>query len=261
VLLLLPGPRRPVGRVAAGVRAVAPAVPAPRWVPGTSPSLTQPAGLSAGLIGHWAFDERPGSGVAIDRSPSANDCTVHGPGVQIAGRHGGALHLGGESWLECPRPEALARLDQELTVAAWVRPASRWGAQTIAARSHEGSRPDQFFFGLVNGQLDVTSRTWRKRLDVALPAAPGSWIHVAFTRSADGTVALYAGGKLLRAITGRRLGISAGTGPLTIGGGLNGARDGTADELFAGDLDDLVIYARALPPPELAALAAGARPD
>ena len=48
--------------------------------------------------------------------------------------NGGAIHFGGSGWLECPRVDGLARLTDEITVAAWIRPRSAWGAQTIVAR-------------------------------------------------------------------------------------------------------------------------------
>jgi hypothetical protein len=138
---------------------------------------------------------------------------------------------------------------------------SRWGAQTIAARQQTGGRANQFFFGLVNGQLNVTSRTWRKRLDAPLPAGRGPWRHVAFTRSADGTVTLWADGAPLRQIHGRSTSIGGGAGPLTIGGALNTSDPTRADELFAGDLDEMLIYDRALSAAEVAALAGGAAPE
>jgi concanavalin A-like lectin/glucanase superfamily protein len=229
---------------------------APAWAPAAG-GRPGPAAALPGLIGQWRFDEAPGLTAVIDQSDSRNDCVMRGldAGARVAGHSGGALHFGLRGWLECPRSEAFARLDAELTMAAWIRPVSLWGAQTIAGRQKGRGRVHDFFFGLVNGQLNVTSRTWRKRLDVPLPPAPGPWRHVAFTRSADGAVALYADGVLLRRIKGRRQPIGGTTSPLTIGGGITGPDPTHADELFAGDLDEVVAFARALSDAEIAALA------
>jgi hypothetical protein len=43
---------------------------------------------------------------------------MHGAPAGIPGPRGGALSLGGQRWLACPRTDALTRLDAELTVAA-----------------------------------------------------------------------------------------------------------------------------------------------
>jgi hypothetical protein len=83
---------------------------------------------------------------------------------------------------------------EEITVTAWIRPRSLWGAQTIVGRQLGSGGNDDMFFGLHNDQLTVMSRTFRKRLDRPLPGTEGQWIHVAFTRRADGTVTLYAAG-------------------------------------------------------------------
>jgi hypothetical protein len=245
----------------------APTPPRAPWrrAPVMAPPATTPAGtLDEGLIGDWRLDEAASSGVAIDRSTSANDCVLHGlgPAARIAGRYGGGLHVGTQGWLECPHAEAIARLDHEMTVSAWIRPVSMWGTQTIAARQEDHGRPDQFFFGLVNSQLSVNSRVWRRRLYATLPPIHDAWIHVAFTRHADGVVALFAGGARIAESRGRpTFSLGGGKGALTIGGGLNGRDRHDADELFAGDLDEVLIYDRALSGAEIALLANGARPE
>ncbi len=207
----------------------------------------------------YPFDERPGATAARDLSGGENDCRLHGldpRSAWIAGRHGQAVHLGGAGWLDCPRVDRLTALTDEITVAAWIRPTrSRWGMQTIVARQEGHGRADDIFFGLQNDRLMVRSRTFRKQVDRPLPTAHGPWIHVAVTRAARGTVTLYADGTPLGTNRGRPMPIGGGRAPLTIGGRLTTTDPTHAEDLFAGDLDDLIILPRALPASEIAALA------
>ncbi len=61
----------------------------------------------------------------------------------------------------------------------------------------------------------------------------------------------------------RRCGSAGGGGAenaLLIGAGMNGTPTGSTSERFVGSIDELVLYDRALPPEEVAALAAGTQP-
>jgi RNA polymerase sigma-70 factor (ECF subfamily) len=232
--------------------------------PGQRPALLASTDLSVperraplGPVADFPFDER-GSATAHDRSGNSNHCLLHGldpRSMWIPGVGGGAIRFGGSGWLECPRVDGLARLADEITVAGWIRPRSAWGAQTIVGRQQGSGRADALFFGLVNDQLTVASRSFRKRLDRPFPHRPGQWVHVAFTRRADGTLTLFAGGQPLGQNRGRPMPLGGGAAPLTIGGSVNGPDRSRADELFAGDIGELVIYDRALSASELDALA------
>ena len=150
--------------------------------------------------------------------------------------------------------ESLA-LGDEITVTAWIRPRSLWGAQTIVARQMHGSRADDLFFGLIHDQLVVKSRTFRKRLDRPLPPPLGRWIHVAFTRSRQGAITLFADGFSLGQNRGRVLPSAPNPSPFTIGASISNADRSRADERFAGEMDDVRVYGRALSSAEVAELA------
>src|SRR5437868_2972635 len=82
--------RQPQRRTMAA-RALAPldlAVPSP---PALAPPA--PADLDTGLVGHWSFDDFPGSAAARDLSGRGHDCLLRGIDVGAAwgpGRAGGA---------------------------------------------------------------------------------------------------------------------------------------------------------------------------
>jgi len=209
-------------------------------------------------LAYFPFDESPGTSTARDVSGGGNDCQLHdvdGRARWVPGVRGHAIAFGGRGWLACPQVERLRSLAGEITVAAWIRPRSRWGAQTIVARQKGSDRADDLFFGLVNDRLLVRSRTFRKQLDRPLPDGVGDWVHVAFTRRADGTLTLYAGGMLLGQNKGRPVSVGGGSSPLTIGGSLNGPDPARADELFDGEIDEVIMFGRALSQAEVGALA------
>jgi RNA polymerase sigma-70 factor (ECF subfamily) len=246
--------RRPRPRTAALVSAPQ----APRLVSPLRPTSDRSGPAAADppeALAHFPFDESPGASTVRDASGGGNDCQLHDVDGWVPGVRGRAIALGGRGWLACPQVERLRRLTGEITVAAWIRPRSRWGAQTIVARQKGSDRADDLFFGLVNDRLLVRSRTFRKQLDRPLPSTFGDWIHVAFTRQADGTLSLYAGGALLGQNKGRPVSIGGGSSPLTIGGSLNGPDPAAADEFFAGEIDEVVMFGRALSPAEVGGLA------
>jgi hypothetical protein len=83
----------------------------------------------------------------------------------------------------------------------------------------------------------------------------GTWTHIAGTY--DGAAArLYVNGveAASKPLTGA---VAADTTPVILGGNGNDA-SGVPTELFPGRIDELMLYARALGPSEIAALAAGA---
>src|SRR6185436_3654089 len=81
------------------------------------------SGPAPGLVGHWTFDDGPGSALARDSSGRGNDCFLRRLDPQQAWRPGAladGLGFAGNGWLECPRSSALDGLTSELTIAAWV---------------------------------------------------------------------------------------------------------------------------------------------
>jgi len=251
--------------VAAGVLVAVAAVGALRIGAARAPARAAvPAPLARGLIGYWSFDEAPGSTVARDGSGNGNDCVVRGAGGQAAfraGHRGGALALAGSGWLECARPEPLARLDRALSIAVWARPARAVaGRQAIVARQLGDANQDYFLLALNGDTLEVQSNLWESATKRRVPRPAGEWFHVAAVQGPDGRRTLYLDGvEIGRSNKSRAVALGGGTTPLTIGGAVNGPTP-TASERFEGELDELALYDRALTEAEVRALAAGQRP-
>jgi RNA polymerase sigma factor (sigma-70 family) len=269
------GRARATGEAPAIARATAPAVrrgPAPfvRIAPAPefeAPSAPVPDGRApSDLVGRWHLDDGRASARAADSSGRARDCVLRGFDLQrswVRGRRRGALRFRRSARLDCPLPEEEHTPASELTVAAWIRPDRLIGRQAIAARGGGGRAEELFFFGLRDGDLRISSRTWLASITRPFPAAPNSWVHVAFTRSADGTIKLYASGAVLGTAKSRQRDPVRASGALRVGAGLDrpeGPRPGRNEEQFSGVIDELSLHDRALSEEEIAALRGGDGP-
>ncbi|MHC4252556.1 MAG: LamG-like jellyroll fold domain-containing protein, partial [Planctomycetota bacterium] len=190
------------------------------------------------LLGWWKFDEEAGT-MAADSSGNGQHATVTGP-TWVQGRIGGALELGPEDSVTMDGPSGDM---PAFTVAFWMRPRSHvdWN-QVLSAR---GWNRFMFHTG-VGGCIycGVDPGSWTSRFGPKeLPAgtlALGVWQHFAFTYDA-GAARFYRNGSALAAKT------QALAAPWT-GFGISNVD---------GAIDELRIYAKALAPAEIKALASG----
>jgi hypothetical protein len=83
---------------------------------------------------------------------------------------------------------------------------------------------------------------------------------VAVARHADGTAILYANGVELGRGHTQPGSLPRDGNPLIIGAAVNGPDPGLTESRFDGLVGEVLVYDRALPPSQIAALAAGQRP-
>ena len=164
-----------------------------------------------------------------------------------AGKNGGALSFDGvNDWVTVADTAALD-LTTAMTLEAWVQPTStnRW--RTVALKEQTGNLV-YALYGNNSGQR-ASANLWlgcseaEARRASQLPA--NTWTHLAATY--DGaTMRLYVNGALSGSTTATGS-MPASTGPFRIGG------NAIWDEWFAGQLDDLRLYNRALSATEVQA--------
>jgi RNA polymerase sigma-70 factor (ECF subfamily) len=246
-----------VARKAVGAVSSVPArVPAPAAAPARPPG---------DLVGHWRFDDGAGSALVRDRSGTGADCqmrrTVDPRSDWIPGRIGGALHLGGDGWLECPAAVFAGRAFRAMTVSAWVRKdPEQSGRRAVVTRQLGTGNLDYFFLGFVRGNVAVASSHLRGgTVEWPLPPDPARWLHLAATFDERGTTRLYVDGEEVGSAPGQALSMAGGENPLLIGAGLNFPHDGATQRLM-GALDEVALYDRALSADEVSAVAAGTQP-
>jgi hypothetical protein len=197
----------------------------------------------SGLVAAYNFDETSG-GTVFDRSVNALNGTITGATRTTAGHAGGALTFSGASnWVTVPDSGPLDVT--RMTLSAWVRPTTLSGWRTVIMKetatglayglyAHDNAPRPAAYVNL--GGSDVSAAG-------TAALATNTWTHVAATF--DGVaMRFYVNGALVRTVnvSGN---IINGAGPLRIGG------NAPWGEYFAGQIDDVRIYNRALTQAEI----------
>jgi glucose/arabinose dehydrogenase/PKD repeat protein len=197
-----------------------------------------------GLVAAYGFGEGNG-GTLYDASGHGHDGTLSGPVWAGSGHSGGALSFDGvNDYVLIPDHDALD-LTTAMTLEAWVRPSALGGswrtvvfkeqpthmAYALYAATSTGPPTGQVYTG---GERDA-------RTTSVLPL--NAWTHLATTY--DGaTVRLYVNGVEVRSL--------AATGPIAVSGGpLKLGGNAVWAEWYAGLMDDVRVYNRALSASEI----------
>jgi Domain of unknown function (DUF4082)/Concanavalin A-like lectin/glucanases superfamily/Fibronectin type III domain/Viral BACON domain/Bacterial Ig domain len=202
---------------------------------------------STNLVGAWGFDETSGT-TATDASGRGNTGTLNGPTRSTAGKFGGALNFDGvNDWVTVQDANVLD-LTTGMTMEAWVQPTllgALW--RTVMLKEQAGDLIYALYAANGNSRAATHIFTNNDRGINGTTATPlNAWTHLASTY--DGTtLRLYVNGTQVatRAINGA---IRTSTGALRIGG--NSIWN---DEWFAGLIDEVRLYNRALSATEIQA--------
>jgi len=215
-------------------------------------SFSVAAAAAGGLVGHWQFDEGSGTS-STDTSGQGNHAALLNGAGWGTGRSGSALSLDGTNdYASVSDSVSLQAVRGGITVAAWVYRNGKGGWDPVLSRQIGNGYTENFLLGFDNGSCRwlVNTTSGYARLHGA-PAPAGQWIHLAGTY--DGAVArLYVNGveQLSAPHSGQ---MAVPDRPVLIGGNANTAT-GAATDLFAGRIDDVRLYGRALNAAEIQAL-------
>jgi subtilisin family serine protease len=199
------------------------------------------------LVGSWKLDEGTGT-VAGDSSSNGIDGTVNGGAQWIAGQAGSALGFDGSNdYVSIPYTTDL----QEWTVAAWVRSPD---APSPGPASGPVYRDQNFFInwdhpaaGFRGSAGMRVSGQWYSASFGTLSA--NTWYHLAATYDGD-TLRAYRDGALVASNTAPSGPPDAENDSLAIG------RHSGTSQYFEGDVDEVLVYSRALADQEVNALSA-----
>lgn len=210
------------------------------------------------LVAWWQLDETSGDD-AVDASPAKQNGKVKGGAAWTKGKKGGALKFDGkDDYLAISKAFYNRKDIPALTVAAWIRTSSS-SNQVIASfdRSEYWQLEVNGTFAK-NGQVGWSLMTDAGQINLASRArvADGQWHHVAGVFD-NGRATVYVDGVLdSTMVTGK----TSGSGNRRYGflgvGSKAEDYDGSKapGSYFAGDLDDVRIYSRALTNNEVAQL-------
>jgi hypothetical protein len=220
----------------------------------------------SGIVLYLPLDEGTGSGVVEDPSGNMNIGSLQGLDLGrawVEGRFGAALRFpgGGSGALKVTPAPSLNTIEMAVTISVWVRLSGNLaGEGTILSRRAQSSGGFVYAFGVTGGRARLrlnSGNGYNLDLSTGTAIPRGGWVHLAVTFDKR-TARLYLDGKANAAMI-YELGIPQEETPLYIGAGQLTAAE-MLGERFAGDVDEIVIYNRVLPQPEIASLAAGARP-
>lgn len=221
-------------------------------------------GLLDGLVGFWRLNDPPGSATVRDSSPWGNDGTLAGLDPSMAwvaaGPEGGALAPQGKGYVNVPDSTSIDSITDQVTVAGWIYldGAVNQYATVISRQIGNGfgqhyhlaltatQNPGLFITTTTSGQVDIVA-------GVVVPQQ--TWLHLAGTY--DGTNSrLYLNGALVN--TGVVSGpFASETDPVVVGGNGNGANFAVSEQI-PGQVDEVVLYRRALSADEIARIEQGA---
>lgn len=223
-------------------------------------------GLLDGLIGYWRLNDGPGSTEARDWSGWGNNGTLNGLDPATvwvpAGPEGGTLSVQGKGYVNVPDSASIDSITDQLTLAAWmnVQDPIPNGSYSTAISRQIGKGEEQHYHLSINSAyqaiLFITTPAGGKVVLGSPAALPQqTWIHLAGTY--DGSVArLYVDGKEVLNLPASGP-FAADTNPVVLSGNGNDASY-VVSEFVQGELDDVMLYRRALSADEIARIAGGA---
>jgi hypothetical protein len=227
------------------------------WATSGFPPSDRGATLPGALEAHWKFDESAGR-TASDSSGHGLTGTFRKEPKRIAGILGGAVALNGADYVSFGHSSVL-RLVGSMTISAWIRPTAFPSDDEAIVSSHNGigfqldttvdKGPRTLGFKLGNACGDLMARYG------GTPLVANTWYHVAGVYDAAAkTLDVYVNGKrdnalLVGTITNRQRSSREAV--------YVGRRSDSGRFNFAGSIDDVRIYSRALTGAEISAVMRG----
>jgi hypothetical protein len=230
----------------------------------TACAQKQDGTVNNGLVAYWPFDEESGTAV-LDQSGNGHNGTMVGYAQRTAGVSGNALlNMGRNGGVDVPDDSAFA-LTKSLTLSLWLR-VDTWIEGQMLVFFRGDSRPGYDPYVLA---VDYPSKTIRFQVQdnasvpnggnydtVRAPVDSGTWVLVTGvfdTKCDTKTLALYVNGKRVSQKTttvSPFAALDANQGP-GVGIGHHAMRSSN-DYGFAGAVDEVRLYSRALSATEIA---------
>lgn len=206
---------------------------------------------NASLVAYWKLNESSGL-VANDSVLSHQGILVNGPTWTTSGKIGNALQFDGTNdYVEISHQADLS-LAGQVSITAWIYKSSNGGTDIIL---HKGATTTSFSLQTKSSKLEFTivdSKVWNCTGSFTL--ALNTWYHVAATYDdSTDTVKLYLNGALRDTIACAGV-MTPNSEALYLG------RDTSMSSMYAGRLDEVRLYNKALSDSEVLAIYSGTAP-
>jgi hypothetical protein len=197
--------------------------------------------LDKGLVGHWTMDDADTSGgMLYDSSAYGNHATLNGDIVTgVSGKVGGAYTLDeSNDYLTITNSSELENPDS-FTLSTWINPNTVSGDNLVAGKDQS------YKLYLSNGTLDLydgNASSFAIRGNETI--STNNWTHIVYT---------YDSSELVGYINGVQDTITSYTANFGTGGKIAIGADpsSVSNQLFGGEIDDVMIYNRALSESEI----------
>ena len=229
------------------------------------------AGLMEGLVAYWPLDEGEGD-TTSDLSGNGNDGTLNGGPNWEDGKFGNALSFDGtDDHVDCGNPPILDFGTGDWTVSAWMRASVATEDKTIFGNGADRSGGVRYQMLLdsdnyIQCVLDDDTDKYNPRGNITV--IDGEWHHIVMMRRNGTDIRLYVDGVEDTGVT------NDGNSTIPADYDLSDTSQANAyigavwhfeekrpEKLFAGMIDDVSIWGRALTQEEVAELAADSVPS
>jgi hypothetical protein len=215
----------------------------------TGPPLPPPG---SGLQAAYAFNEGSGPSTADFSGHGFTGTLANGATWTPSGKYGAAVLINAtDDGNETNDPKVMLGRDLDIpeppfTISAWVYPASYADHRVILSKRDSPTAEEmRLDWGLAAGSGSVYLFSGATLLSFAYAPPLNAWTHVAIVAEATSTK-LYVGGNLQQTLGAIPLGLDHEAN-LVIGG----TGDTVDNDPYSGQIDDLRIYDRALPQPDV----------
>ena len=218
--------------------------------------------VSAGLVGHWTFDEGSGT-AAADSSGKGNNGTVAGNATWVAGQMGAsALNFDDSDDIVIIDDDASLDIEDALTISLWVNTPNVVAPNHMVTKQPSGTAPDNYpgnyEFRVKDNTIQFLHQTSEStdysQYQSTTQITAGEWHHAVVSIVEGGSVEFY--------LDGASAGSVAQTGTFGVLNDdslrIGGRKD---NHFFNGILDDVYIYSRALTLDQIVALGQGIEPS
>lgn len=224
-------------------------------------ATTVHADIADGLIAYWPLDEGSGT-ITADVSGSGSEGAVHGGPNWVDGKFGSALEFdGSDDYVDCGNPSILDFGTSDFTISAWVN-STDVGGETVVAKGGDNSGGIRWRFRVygTTPQIVLDDNATKRDPPGSIDVTDGDWHHMLALRRGT-SVRVYVDGVEDPVTTGH----SESTLPADYDlsgtsqhnayiGCLTLHDTGEIAKFFAGVIDDVAIWNRALTPEEISFL-------